>query len=333
MSKIQVIIRVNDGNDTGLGHLYRGIALAETLQDKFDILFVIKSNFAYSILQTYNYNYLLIENLQLKDEPLWFKENFDIKKNIIVCDGYIFDENYQKAIKKQNFTLVYIDDMVKEYIYADLLINHSPGINQSDYKAEIYTDFALGLDYALIRSEFIDYELNDNNKFENVFVSFGGYDSNDFTFQVVQQLLQIPQIKKINVLLGKAYNHSKINKISSNKLNIFRDLNSKEILDVVNDSHCAIVSASTIAIELTFTGLPILLGYYIDNQINIYKGLIQETNSFPLDNFNFFNFNELKSIFKKFSNQQFNSQHKMKRNPHKNIRNKFIKLINKSIKN
>jgi UDP-2,4-diacetamido-2,4,6-trideoxy-beta-L-altropyranose hydrolase len=40
MANKKIILRVDGNSNMGLGHIYRGIALAEMLKDEFEVLFV-----------------------------------------------------------------------------------------------------------------------------------------------------------------------------------------------------------------------------------------------------------------------------------------------------
>jgi len=72
----KVIIRVDGNSKIGLGHLYRGIALAEILKDKFVIEFVTKTNTTISPIQDAGFDYIFIpENVEFNEEHNWFKEN------------------------------------------------------------------------------------------------------------------------------------------------------------------------------------------------------------------------------------------------------------------
>ena len=208
----KVAIRVDGNSSIGLGHIYRGIALAEMLKDEFIIQFVTKPDSTLSPIIDAGFDYLFLpENISFPDESLWFGDNIS-KDSIIILDGYGFKSEYQKTVKQQGYKLVYIDDLVQYHMYADLVINHSPGIKPEDYSAEPYTKFALGLNYAMLRPAFLEAAKQKRviDKIDTAFVCFGGSDIHDFTLKVTEVLLQTDQIKKINVVIGAAYRHKHI---------------------------------------------------------------------------------------------------------------------------
>ena len=99
MVKKNVLIRV-DGNSTiGLGHVYRGIALADMLKEEFSVLFLTKPSTTVSPIIDAKYNCTFLpKKLEFIEEPDWINENYS-KDSIIVLDGYMFDEDYQQKIK------------------------------------------------------------------------------------------------------------------------------------------------------------------------------------------------------------------------------------------
>ena len=248
MANKKVIIRVDGNYNIGLGHIYRGIALAEILKDKFVIEFVTRTKTTISPIQDSGFDYTFVpENVELNEEHNWFKENYT-RETIIVLDGYHFNEAYQQKIKKQDYKLVYIDDLVEGTQKADLVINHSPGVKESDYKTEVYTKLALGLKYALLRKSFIEFDrkkLNKKKGIKNIFISFGGADTHDFSLIATKEVLDLDSVETINVVLGAAYKNETIYDLNSSKLKIHKNLQEREVFKLMNETDLAIVPAST----------------------------------------------------------------------------------------
>jgi len=292
----KVIIRVDGNSSIGLGHLYRGIALAEILKERYNIEFVTKISTTISPIKESGFSLTYIPStVSFSEEPIWIKNNY-VTDSIIVLDGYEFTEYYQQKIKKFNFKLVYIDDFAKGIQKADLVINHSPNAQKSNYKCEYYTKLALGLEYALLRKRFINFDRNkikSKNKIETIFISFGGADTHDFTHKSAQALLKISSIKKINIVLGAAYKNKAVLEIRSPKIHIHNNLQEQNIFNLMKDTDLAITSASTTSIELASLGTPMILGYFTDNQIGIYNGFINKKAVKPIGDLKKYNFENL----------------------------------------
>jgi UDP-2,4-diacetamido-2,4,6-trideoxy-beta-L-altropyranose hydrolase len=289
MEAKSIIIRVDGSPEIGLGHIYRGIALAEMLKEDFSVTFIVKSSSTISPIKEAGFHILILpEDINMSKEPEWLIQNFQTD-SIIILDGYQFLENYQRILKNKGFKLVYVDDLVEFHMYADLVINHAPGVKPEDYSAESYTKFALGPKYAILRPVFLEATKQKRliPTIDTAFVCFGGADSNDLTLMSTKILLQIKQIERINIVVGAAYRHTEIYSLQKKipLINIFQNLTEKELIEVMFKSNLAIASASTILYELCTVKMAILSGYYIENQKNIYYGLIDYKSIYGIGNF------------------------------------------------
>ena len=273
-----VFIRADGSADVGLGHIVRCMSLAHMLKSDFSIHFCVLEipDLLKSEINQYGWNVTVIEK---ESEFL----NELTGKEIVVLDGYQFDSDFQRQIKRRGCKLVCIDDFHDQHFYADLVINHAPGVTKDDYKGEPYTKYLLGPDYALLRPEFLEsttYENRKNSKdIENIFVCFGGSDSRNLTAKVLSWL---PSGKhKVTLVLGNAYSHrDELNKVieESRDLDIFvkTSLSAKEMKDELEQADLAVVPASGILFEVISIGVPVISGYYTDNQIAIYRGFLKE---------------------------------------------------------
>ena len=304
----KVIIRVDGNSNIGLGHVYRGIALAEMLKEEYVVEFVTRMDTTISPIKESGFNYTYIPKIiDFSDEPIWIKNNYSTD-TIVVLDGYDFKEDYQQKIKNSNFKLVYIDDLAQGTQKADMVINHSPGAKEVDYRHEEYTKFALGLCYALLRKPFISFDrskIRHRKEIKNVFISFGGADINDLSFATVNEINKLEFIEEINVVIGAAYKHDEIFKLLNSKIKIYKNITSNEVFMIMKKTDLAIVPASTISIELASLGVPMILGYFIDNQKNIYKGFVDKDVVLGVGNFNLFHFENLCKIISSNSDLEF----------------------------
>ena len=103
-----------DGNgDIGYGHISRLQAFANFIKSKYDFFLTgFKTN-----KKILNQNFNIIElptNLNLCEEIAWIRSRFNPTNHIIITDGYQFDSNYQKNIKKLGYKLICIDDMMRK---------------------------------------------------------------------------------------------------------------------------------------------------------------------------------------------------------------------------
>lgn len=252
--------------------------MADSLQHNFEITFSsldeVKTDFSF---------------IKVKDEEHFLNEVID-SYDTIVLDGYKFDSDYQKKIKQKNKKLVCIDDIPKIHFYADVVINHNPGINPDSYSIEPYTKLCIGTDYCLLRKEFIEasYEESANVSNGNVYLCFGGSDFKNLTNKVLKELVKVNSVNSINVVVGSAYNYK--NELSetaqANKnISIYENISANEIISLIKNSEFAICPSSAVAYESLLVGTKLITGYYADNQREFYKYLVNKQNAVGLNNF------------------------------------------------
>lgn len=276
--KKQIIFRADGNVKTGLGHLFRLFAILEMVREDYSYVYFTRPDSTVAVIpEHYNYK-LLPEHLDLNDEAIWFSGFYNPKETVVIADGYQFNSTYQKMIKEKGFKLIYIDDLASEYMYADVIINHSPHVKDGDFKSEPYTKFALGTEYSILRPLFLEAAKQKRviKKIDSAFVCFGGADPYNLSLKAAEACLKLSNFKQIHVVLGGAYQHRDIfslEKVNSDKLKTYKNLSEKELIKVMKLCHFAIAPASTILYELCCIKMLILSGYYVENQKNIYKGL------------------------------------------------------------
>lgn len=271
-NKTKIYFRVDANHLIGLGHLVRSLALAQMLKNNFEILFIYKEipkSISDDIIQN-NFSLLEIKN----DEEFFEEIGTD---DIIVLDGYQFNSNYQKKIKQRGAKLVCIDDLHQGQFYADLIINHNPGITTRDYEATIYTQFALGKDYVLLRPKFLKEAASKQRQADEVtsiLICFGGADPKNLTETVIKEVKQFKQFQKIIVVTGISYRFSaSIDSIANfdNRISHYHSISEDQILQAMLSVQLIIVPASGVLLEALAVGSRIISGFYIENQKHLYS--------------------------------------------------------------
>jgi len=287
--KRKILFRADGNSKIGLGHLYRVFALIEIINEEFEYIFLTKENSTFSVIPK-GYNTKIIpEKITISEEPKWIFKNYNPSNYAIIFDGYQFDTNYQKSLKLLGFSLIYIDDSAKHYMYADLVINHSPQVKEEHFKSESYTSYSLGMDYVILRPLFLEQAKKTRliKPRGKAFISFGGADPFDITLKSIKSIKEIDQIKEINVVLGSAYNHDEIFNLKkySHKINIYQNISEKQLLEVMLKCDMAIAPSSTILYELMALEIPTISGYFVENQKESYLFHMRNQNVFGIGNF------------------------------------------------
>lgn len=284
--KSKVFIRADGSSQTGLGHLVRCIALANMLKENFEIIFVCREipDDTKLAIEKNNMTVKIIEN-----EKDFF--NMIESGDVIVLDSYEFDTQYQKNIKEKKAELVCIDDLHDKEFAADLIINHAPGITPEKYKAKLYTQFALGTEYALLRPEFIEQAKQEReiDNIETVFICFGGGDAKNFTESTLRTVLSFDSFKKIIVVTGSGYTHEEsLKKLvqTDSRVEYHNSVNAEKMCELMSLSDLAIVPSSGILLEALAAGCKIISGMTADNQKYVYSNYLNENYFIDAKDFN-----------------------------------------------
>ncbi len=303
--KKKILFRADGNSSIGLGHLYRLFSLVEIYKKKYDFVFLTKENSEISVIPDNYLIKLIPAEISYDKEPEWIKSNFNSESYIMIADGYQFKSDYQKSIKEQGIKLIYIDDLVQWHMYADVVINHSLGYKSNDYSSEDYTIFGLGSNYALLRPSFIEESKKNRiiRKVDSVFICFGGADPFDLTIEVVEALKKNIEIKDIHIVIGGAFkDKNKLEAIIKDnpRFKIHQNLSEKKMIEVMRSTNLAIAPSSTILYELCSVKMPILSGFYVDNQERIYKGFLDKGAIFGLGDISSFNRKDFEFALSKF---------------------------------
>lgn len=273
----KVLLRADGNFKSGLGHLFRIIAVHEMLKTDFTCVFVIRESTDESILPIDCFKLKIPDHISILKEAEFIQQFSAGAKDIIFIDGYEFSSEYQKSLKEHKYTVICIDDLCDKYMFADVVINHSLGVKEENYSSESYTRFFLGPKYSLLRNEFLKASKEKINRIEMygvVFVNFGGSDQFGLSRRTVDILLEMEQVNQIHVAFGKSANNEfqqSLSQYNSKDVKCYYNIAANEIISILKVCNLAIVPCSTILFELCSVGIPIVSGYYVNNQKNAYQ--------------------------------------------------------------
>jgi len=309
-TKNRIFFRADADETIGFGHLIRTLALVSYLAEEFYCVFVIKkpSSTILNIIKNEN-----IDIKKINKEIDFF--NILNNKDIVVLDGYNYDLSYQIKAKESCYKLVCIDDIADQVFYCDAIINHAGSVTAADYNCQPYTKLLLGPRFALLRRPFLLASTNKRiiNKINSYFICFGGSDNENFTKTTIEQLITIDNVKKINIVIGGGYQHSDnlnlyCKSINECEINLHQNLDANEMVNIILDSHLAIVPSSSVSYEALSVNIPIITGYTVDNQKAIYNSLIKKELVFGIGTFPIKNLAESIGILNTKKNKMMENQ-------------------------
>ncbi len=312
-TRYSVFFRADGSNQIGLGHVIRSLALADMLRANFKCTFAIREPSEELKTQIRKVCDQLIELPMPSDnlaEAQWLISECISPEDIVVVDGYHFVTDYQQIIKRNGNVLVCIDDIHAYHFIADMVINHAEGVDISQYSIESYTKLLIGFNYTLLRKPFIEIAKKHKQikRLDTAFICFGGGDFLNLTSKTLVAIAAIETIKKIHVVVGSAYNSlpelsEEIKLIKKNKaIFLHQNLTDVEMISVMQDSHLAICPASSIAFEICSVKMAFICGYYVDNQLDTYYGLIARNCCLGVGSFNLVKQEELSNYVNYLTN-------------------------------
>ena len=208
------------------------------------------------------------------------------KDNIVFLDGYNFTEPYQRTIKAKGCFLVCMDDHHERFFYADCVLNVSEISDPCKVLRSVDSRLVYGLKYALIRPEFSIEQISIERR-DEVFVCFGGgSETVPLIHKTMQALNRANLLKaKITIVLNEKLRTEVENLVNTSFKNLHiqlrYNLSAEEMVELMMHSKMGICSSSTVALEARASGLPILAGYFVENQKGIYQSLLN-TNEIPV---------------------------------------------------
>jgi UDP-2,4-diacetamido-2,4,6-trideoxy-beta-L-altropyranose hydrolase len=280
----QVIIRVDGGSGIGLGHIYRMLALAEMISSGFRILFAIaeEDETVQDIIARAGFKSIVVGEKAGSEEDLkTFTEQLipSIIPDIVVLDGYHFREKYQLAVREKKCKLVCIDGLYKGHFHADAVINYNGYARAEPYSREANTKLYLGPDYCFLRKPFLELSRTIPEPVaesgEVLMVMFGGADPGNLTQKLLEMLADsgmMGNFRKVNVLLGAKYLYRKeltdlVHRESWQNITVLRDLESDDLISRLMESSLIVVPGGYSLYEICCVGVPVLTGYYVENQV------------------------------------------------------------------
>ena len=276
-SKKKVFFRADAGGTIGYGHFIRSLSLADMLKDDFECVFYTQSPTEYQVNECSKVCKLV--ELPSDDTRFWLFLNELKGDEIVVLDNYFYTTDYQQAIKDKGCKLVCIDDPHGIHYVCDVILSHGNGI-PSDFDVEPYTRLCLGIDWAMLRKPFrrpVDWNHQRNN---DIVVNFGGADPFHITELIIKLLLQLDLNYNIKVILGdKVY----LSDECRGQVEVLKNLNAEQMAQLFDDSAFGIFAASTVCLEGQSRGLPMIVGYFVENQEKYYQRTKNSGNFATLD--------------------------------------------------
>lgn len=320
-TKKKIIFRADGNANIGLGHIYRLIAVSEKISGPFTKICIHKKSSPeiQQLLESYfDSVQLLSEEASLEEEKKeWV--NLLSGNEIIILDGYSFDDEYQINIKQKGAYLIYLDDINAFKQYADLVINVGTDKTNILYTHKaFYTEVRGGLAHSFLRKSF--YMLAQNTfsgitvSKKGILICLGGADPTNKILETYSFVRNAFPGESIHIVVGPAYKHVNAlkEKLHSDQGGtLYHNIGEEELANLMNQSEMAVCSASTVSYEYLTTGGRLFIYKTAENQYHLYNYLLSKKWAFPAESITQKqnlqqDINSLKVVLKQFYENNFN---------------------------
>lgn len=196
LQKKKIAIVVNAYNDIGTGHVYRCLSIASKLVFH-EVIFLLDEEYklGVEIVDSYNYPYELYDG----EDELFYKLR-QFSPDIVINDILDTTHEYVSMLKNDGYFIVNFEDLGSGVELANVVFD-------ALYEHEIHEDNVFtGHKYYILKDEFyFQPQKIITQNVENVLITFGGSDPNNFTEKIVDSILATNFSGRINIILGLGY--------------------------------------------------------------------------------------------------------------------------------
>ena len=196
LQKKRVAIVVNAYDEIGTGHVYRCLSIASKLVFH-DVLFLLNKNhhLGIKIVDEHNYPFITYNS---EDELFNILNKYS--PNVVINDILDTTREYVAMLKNEGYFVVNFEDIGTGVEVADVVFD-------ALYEHEVFeNNIFTGHNYYILKDEFyFQPQKIITQTVNNVLVTFGGTDPNNFTEKVIDSILDTDYDGRINVILGLGY--------------------------------------------------------------------------------------------------------------------------------
>ncbi len=240
-----------DGSSTrGMGHVYRGLNLADTLSLWADVHFLTMGDEVATVKMLGKYPTRVVNGLEGEFSVLEETHNA-----AIIVDRLNTEATYMKRLKGLCDLLVSFDDCGDGVYESDLAFNvlyHCPP------RKEKNTIFYSDPSYAIINPRFSTVKKRESHGLTRVLVTLGGADTLGLTPKVIRTLDSMPEKFEMTVVIGPAFKHfAELDEASRGSMKrVEIKHNVTNMWEVMSDSDFAVSAGGNTLFELAATGTP-----------------------------------------------------------------------------
>lgn len=272
----KALFRLDSGDNYGLGHIMRSMALADTLaKKKFkpeNDPIEIACTFAVKIIhanEAVNPHHLIF--IESEEDFLSLAKSYDI----VIVDHYEYTTElfFQLSQFERSILVILDDECNRGNLYADIVINPATKALSLPYKEVAPgAKLLIGLKYILLRTMFqqFDCQFMQQHPYEqrdSIVVTFGGSDVTGITLPVMKAIYET-SLMEFNIIVVTGAGCKNKNDIVSycHQYGYNHQHNVQNMARLLSNARLAISAAGSTLFELAYCGVPSVFVVVADNQ-------------------------------------------------------------------
>jgi UDP-2,4-diacetamido-2,4,6-trideoxy-beta-L-altropyranose hydrolase len=295
---MKIIIRTDASVQIGSGHVMRCLTLAEELKSRgCQIEFICQKQAGdlIELIQTrYQYPVHKIdfdEDLHTKDPDQhtehWINDANKVEAilleskevvDLLIVDKYAIDIQWEKAIKRCVKKIMVIDDLANRRHDCDILLDQNFYLKQNRYKGLLPKKCRqlIGLDYLLLRKEFIEAHRNlsrTRKEIRKILVFFGASDISNITGKTLAAIKELKDKNLyVDVVTGAGNRHrEELLKTISEMPGTNLHIQIENMAMLMASADLFIGAGGSVTWERCFLNLPGIVVTLADNQVQAAK--------------------------------------------------------------
>lgn len=252
----------------GLGHIFRTLNLVKHLKKNNKIYFLIEDHGGVEkIIERNNFKSYLYKNKSTISSRISQTKTIIKKLDIdgVIIDWNKIEKKFIAEVKNHVKTIV-ITDMKNKEIDADLVINGFIGFKNSITKNKYNSKCLLGPNFQILNKEFS--KTKKYKKKNSILITFGGFDENNITEFVLNELKENEKVKA-KVILGPVTSKTKklfqLEKKLPKTIKIIKE--TKNMCKEIKSSEIGICSGGLTSYEFAACGTPFIIICQVKHQL------------------------------------------------------------------
>lgn len=279
MSIGTLIVRVDASVALGTGHVMRCLAVAQAWQDAGGACVFAMREVTAATEERVRSEGIKVALLQVpagsvQDAAQLVELTRAESASWVIMDGYHFDDEYQRVLKRAGIKLLFVDDFGHaRHYFADLVLNQNVQASETLYgEREPHTILLLGPRYAMLRREFEswrEWRRDVPSAGHRVLVTLGGSDPENVTAIVIHALgmMQVVGLEAAVVVGGSNPHSESLERAASPFSGILRLRRSVSSMgELMAWADAAVSAAGSTCWEMCLLGLPAILIDLAENQ-------------------------------------------------------------------